>query len=73
MYTLVSLNVDAVQKIKQNQDLQGEKISQLEKELEARKLKEVDQEKRIATLEELIGKLMSETPTTENTTQTEQP
>lgn len=73
LYTLVSLNVDAVQKIKQNQDLQGEKISQLEKELEARKLKEVDQEKRIATLEELIGKLMSETPTTENTTQTEQP
>ncbi|PFN76368.1 phage tail spike protein [Bacillus cereus] len=73
LYTLVSLNVDAVQKIKQNQDLQGEKISQLEKDLEAQKLKEVDQEKRIATLEELIGKLMNETPTTENTTQTEQP
>lgn len=73
LYTLVSLNVDSTQKIKQNQDLQGEKISQLEKELEAQKLKEVDQEKRIATLEELIGKLMSETPTTENTTQTEQP
>ncbi|PGZ66507.1 phage tail spike protein [Bacillus cereus] len=73
LYTLVSLNVDSTQKIKQNQDLQGEKISQLEKELEAQKLKEVDQEKRIATLEELIGKLMNETSTTENTTQTEQP
>ncbi|MDZ4533901.1 peptidase S74 [Bacillus cereus] len=73
LYTLVSLNVDGTQKIKRKQDVQDERISQLEKEIEAQKLKEVDQDKRIATLEELIGKLMNETPTTENTTQTEQP
>ncbi|MGH1008587.1 phage tail spike protein [Bacillus cereus] len=73
LYTLVSLNVDGTQKIKRKQDVQDERISQLEKEIEERKLKEVDQDKRIATLEELIGKLMNETSTTENTTQTEQP
>ncbi|MBY0597681.1 phage tail spike protein [Bacillus bingmayongensis] len=73
LYTLVSLNVDGTQKIKRKQDVQDEKISQLEKELEEQKLKEVDQDKRIAALEELVGKLMNETPTTENTTQTERP
>ncbi|WP_267379384.1 phage tail spike protein [Bacillus sp. GM_Baccil_2] len=73
LYTLVSLNVDGTQKIKRKQDVQDERIIQLEKEIEERKLKEADQDKRITTLEELIGKLMNETPTTENTTQTEQP
>lgn len=59
LYTLIALNIDVTQKIKIKQDDHDVRISQLEEELETQKLKEVDQEKRITALEELIKKLIN--------------
>ncbi|PGX01679.1 peptidase S74 [Bacillus cereus] len=59
LYTLISLDIDATQKIKLKQDDHDVRIARLEKEIEVKKLKEVDQEKRITALEELIQKLIN--------------
>nr|WP_088325568.1 phage tail spike protein [Bacillus cereus] len=80
LYSSVAISIQAIQevdfKVKNLQFDNGMLKQELEvqrQELEAQKLKEVDQDNRIAALEELVRKLMNETPTTENTTQTEQP
>lgn len=80
LYSSVAISIQAIQevdfKVKNLQFDNGMLKQELEvqrQELEAQKLKEVNQDNRIAALEELVRKLMNETPTTENTTQTEQP
>lgn len=80
LYSSVAISIQAIQevdfKVKNLQFDNGMLKQELEvqrQELEAQKLKEVDQDNRIAALEELVRKLMNETSTTENTTQTEQP
>ncbi|MED1302661.1 hypothetical protein P4U65_19245, partial [Bacillus pacificus] len=73
LYSSVSITMQSVQELDWKTDNMQFDIGMLKQELEAQKLKEVDQDNRIAALEELVRKLMNETPTTENTTQTEQP
>lgn len=73
IYPVVALTVDSVQHIKLTQDGHDTRITQLEVELEAQKRREVTQDERIAALEELVQKMVNGAPTTENTTQTEQP
>ncbi|MEK5388707.1 phage tail spike protein [Bacillus sp. FSL M7-1431] len=73
LYPVVALTVDSVQHIKLTQDGHDTRITQLEVELEAQKRREVTQDERIAALEELVQKMINGAPTTENTTQTEQP
>ncbi|MED1508750.1 phage tail spike protein [Bacillus proteolyticus] len=73
LYSSVSISMQAIQEVdvKVNQNIidlnrvtetliiTNTRVDELEKELKAQKLKEVDQEKRIATLEELIQKLIN--------------
>ncbi|HFJ9375113.1 TPA: phage tail spike protein [Bacillus nitratireducens] len=73
LYSTVSISIQAIQEVdvKVNQNainLNGiaeslrdtnTRVDELEKELEAQKLKEVDQEKRITALEELVQKLIN--------------
>ncbi|MDM5195456.1 phage tail spike protein [Bacillus hominis] len=73
LYPVVALTVDSVQHIKLTQDEHGTRITKLEVELEVQKLEKVEQDKRIVALEELVQKMINGAPTTENTTQTEQP
>lgn len=73
LYPVVALTVDSVQHIKLTQDGHDTRITQLEVELEAQKRREVTQDERIAALEELVQKMINGAPTTENTTQKEQP
>jgi len=73
LYSSVSITIQSVQELDWKTDNMQFDIGMLKQELEAQKLKEVDQDNRIAALEELVRKLMNETPTTENTTQKEQP
>lgn len=74
LYSSVSISMQAIQevdvKVNRNSiDLNSVKetlgntntrVNELEKELEAQKLKEVDQEKRITALEEIVQKLINE-------------
>ncbi|PGT51134.1 peptidase S74 [Bacillus cereus] len=87
LYNSVSISIQAIQEVdvKVNQNsidlnsvtetlsVTNTRVDELEKELEAQKLKEVDQDKRIAALEEAFQKLLNDAQTTKNTTQTEQP
>ncbi len=73
LYPVVALTVDSVQHIKLTQDEHGTRITQLEVELEVQKLEIVELDKRIVSLEELVQKMINGAPTTENTTQPEQP
>ncbi|MFA2694778.1 phage tail spike protein [Bacillus mycoides] len=73
LYPVVALTVDSVQHIKLTQDEHDTRITQLEVELEVQKLEKVELDKRIVALEELVQKMINGAPTTENTTQTEQP
>ncbi|MGN4759883.1 phage tail spike protein [Bacillus cereus group sp. MYBK227-2] len=80
LYNSLSIAIQAIQEADWKVDNMQFDIGMLKQELEvqrqqleAQKLKEVDQNNRIAALEELVRKLMNETPTTEITTQTEQP
>ncbi|MED1403857.1 phage tail spike protein [Bacillus mycoides] len=66
LYSSVSISIQAIQEvdIKVNSIAESlrntdTRVDELEKELEAQKLKEVDQEKRITALEELIQKLIN--------------
>ncbi|ARJ26056.1 peptidase S74 (plasmid) [Bacillus mycoides] len=87
LYSSVSISMQAIQEVdvKVNQNTinlnsiveslrnTDTRVDELEKELEVQKLREVDQEKRITDLEELVQKMINGAPITENTTQTEQP
>ncbi|MGG1849675.1 tail fiber domain-containing protein [Bacillus wiedmannii] len=72
LYDSVSITMQAVQELDWKADNMQFDIGMLKQKLEGQRLKEVEQEKRIMTLEELVGKLINET-TTKNITQTEQP
>ncbi|MDX5927437.1 hypothetical protein, partial [Bacillus cereus group sp. BfR-BA-00967] len=80
LYSSVAISIQAIQEVdfkvenlRFDHGMLKQELEVQRQELEAQKLKEVDQDNRIAALEELVRKLMNETPTTENTTQTEQP
>ncbi|EMY4797055.1 tail fiber domain-containing protein [Bacillus cereus group sp. Bc222] len=80
LYNSVAISIQAIQEVdfkvenlRFDHGMLKQELEVQRQELEAQKLKEVDQDNRIAALEELVRKLMNETPTTENTTQTEQP
>ncbi|MDM5436159.1 phage tail spike protein [Bacillus hominis] len=80
LYSSVSISMQAIQEVDvkvnsvtESLRITDTRVDKLEKELEAQKLKEVDQDKRIAALEEAFQKLLNDAQTTKNTTQTEQP
>ncbi|HFU6602200.1 tail fiber domain-containing protein [Bacillus pacificus] len=80
LYSSVAISIQAIQEVdfkvenlRFDHGMLKQELEVQRQELEAQKLKEVDQDNRIAALEELVRKLMNETPTTENTKQTEQP
>lgn len=62
LYPVVALTVDSVQYIKLTQDEHGTRITQLEVELEVRKLEKVEQDKQIAELKELVQTLIDKKP-----------
>ncbi|UNP84832.1 phage tail spike protein [Bacillus mycoides] len=79
LYSSVSISMQAIQEVDvkvnsvtESLRITDTRVDKLEKELEAQKLKEVDQDKRIAALEEAFQKLLNDAQTTKNTTQTEQ-
>ncbi|QEL88487.1 phage tail spike protein [Bacillus mycoides] len=66
LYSSVSISMQAIQEVDvkvnsvtESLRITDTRVDKLEKELEAQKLKEVDQEKRITALEEIVQKLIS--------------